>query len=351
VKKNQTYFISFILLILFFSSCRTEETVIDKSVDTEQSMALRIVLNNFKEHTSSGKNKDNICFDFVYPIQLEYNNESNATIESLEGLLDIIYAESKELYIIAIEMPFEVSILETLTETISSEEGFFSLLADCEIDTPLEDDFFDGCFTFQYPIKVVTSNGVIHTINSNESFISFLQEFGENWWFEFVYPLTVTLEDGSIMVLENDYDLFDVLDSCFGCGCEQTYQPICVEYDGWIYEFPNECEAICAGFTSSDFVDCALIDPDGCSISNFVATAGSCNSNNTYSLTINFDYVNQTDENFLVGTTDGVIFSYALSNLPVTIPNYSCAGEVNIIILNSNNCSSVAYFEAPNCGK
>ena len=351
MKTNLKYFISFILLMLLFSSCRTEETMIDESVHTEQSMALRIVLNNFKEHTSSGKNKDDICFDFVYPIQLEYNNKSIATIENFEGLLDVIYAESKELYIIAIEMPFDVAILETLTKTISSEEDFFSLLADCEIDTPLQSDFFDGCFSFQYPIKVVTTDGVNHTITSNELFSSFLQEFGENWWFEFVYPLTVTLEDSSIVILENDYDLFDILDFCFGCGCEQTYQPICVEYDGWIYEFPNECEAICAGFTSSDFVDCALIDPDGCSISNFVATPGSCNSNNTYSLTINFEFENPTSETFLVGTTDGVIFSYTLSDLPVTIPNYSGSGTVNVIILNSNNCTSVAYFDTPNCSK
>lgn len=339
------------MLIFVLSSCKNDVSVIGDSNETEESMALRIVLNNLKEHSNHGKVKDNLCFDFVYPIQLKYNNGSFAKVDSYNGLLDVIYAETKDLFITSIEMPFEVIILESLSQVIHSEEDFFDLIADCEIDMPGQNDFFDGCFSFQYPIGVITIDGTTHSISSNESFVLFLQENSDNWWFEFVFPLTVVLEDSSVVVLENDYDLFNVLDSCFGCGCEQIYEPICVEFEEMVYQFSNECEALCAGFTPNDFVSCD--DVDDCFISNFVATPGLCNTNNTrtYSLTIDFEYKNPTDETFLVGTTDGIIFSYALADLPITIPNYSGAGEVNIIILNSTNCTGVAYFDTPDCAK
>ncbi|HHB80070.1 MAG TPA: PKD domain-containing protein, partial [Saprospiraceae bacterium] len=44
-----------------------------------------------------------------------------------------------------------------------------------------------------------------------------------------------------------------------GCNCAGVYDPVCVGSPiGGTIEFPNECEAICAGFTPNDFVDCDI---------------------------------------------------------------------------------------------
>lgn len=351
MRKIVFYIVYSISILLVLSSCRTEEPIIDQTMDSEPSLALRIALNNFKDHDSLNRAKDNLCFDFVYPIELAYNSTSHVKVANNASLLEIIAQETKELFIAAIEMPFEVVIFESFTQKIHTEAEFFSLLKDCGVDLPQSEDFFDSCFTLHYPIEVVTNNGVVHPIASSEVFVDFLDENMDVWWFEFVFPLTVTLEDTSVVVLENNFELFDVLDTCFGCGCEHIYEPVCVLEDGIIYHFPNTCEAICAGFSTANFVDCCTNNPDGCSISNLVASPGSCNSDgsNTYALSINFDFENPTSDTFLVGTSDGTTFSYLLSDLPITIPNYIGIGEVVVLILGSNNCSSVTYFTAPNC--
>jgi len=329
-------------------ACKIDGVVVNQNNEIENSVALRIVLNNIKQHNPPGKIKDNLCFDFVYPIELIYNNTSVATVESLEGLLTILYEETKELFVVSIVMPFEVRFIDNATLTIHSEEAFFTLIEECNIDLPIVDDFFNGCFSFVYPIQVVTNDSITHTIISNETFSNFMQEQMDNWWFEFVFPLSVILEDSNVVVLENDYDLFDVLDACFSCDCELVFEPVCVQYEGESYNFPNECEAFCAGFTSDDIIDC---EDDNCSISNLVVDVGECHPtiNSAYSLTIDFDYENPTCDVFLVGSADGRVFDFLLSELPVTIPDYSGEGRVNLLILNSNNCMAEKEFTAPNC--
>jgi len=48
-----------------------------------------------------------------------------------------------------------------------------------------------------------------------------------------------------------------------GCGCTTEYDPVCVDLGGIQVEFPNECEAFCAGFDSTYIVVCDTIPP-GC---------------------------------------------------------------------------------------
>ena len=61
-------------------------------------------------------------------------------------------------------------------------------------------------------------------------------------------------------------DWFDCQNS--GCGCTTEYDPVCVDLGGLQIEFPNECEAFCAGFDSTNIVVCDTIPP-GCPCPTF----------------------------------------------------------------------------------
>jgi len=62
------------ILTTLFVACSSG----DETIETQNSSALRIYLNEFKgENNISGKNvvtDSNMCYEFVYPLTLAYNN-------------------------------------------------------------------------------------------------------------------------------------------------------------------------------------------------------------------------------------------------------------------------------------
>jgi hypothetical protein len=218
--------------------------------DNEDSIALRLVLNSIKENFGL-KQKDSICFDFKYPIKLVLNNESSVSIESFEGLLSLVVNETPNLYVSSISMPFSI-LIDNKVESINSEVDFFDLLYNCGMIMPVQSDFLSTCFTFKYPINTITIDNYVHTIESQTEFEIFLQKYFDIWYFEFEYPLEVTLDDGSSFIINNEYDLFDVLNDCFNCGCSDQYDPVSVTVNAEIIEFYNSCDAECAGYYDYD---------------------------------------------------------------------------------------------------
>lgn len=65
--------------------------------------------------------------------------------------------------------------------------------------------------------------------------------------------LTITTAGGCSSTTDANLTLVD-------CNCSTEYDPVCVQDTGFCgngyIEFPNECMALCAGFTAADFVDC-----------------------------------------------------------------------------------------------
>ncbi len=47
-------------------------------------------------------------------------------------------------------------------------------------------------------------------------------------------------------------------------GCDDVFDPVCVEFFGTFIEFENPCQAECAGFTEDMFTECEFVDPCEC---------------------------------------------------------------------------------------
>ena len=68
-----------------------------------------------------------------------------------------------------------------------------------------------------------------------------------------VYDVTlvITTDDGCTSTITEHICVFA------DCDCEDIFEPVCVELeDGFIFSFPNACEAECAGFGEDTWVDC-----------------------------------------------------------------------------------------------
>jgi len=301
-----------------------EDSIIAEDYVINESVALRIVLNELlNSHTDSISSKSyklrNLCFEFEYPIELSYNDQVIVEVLDINGLIDVLENETSSMHITGISMPFIVHLDSDEKVTVSNEDDFFNLISTCSsIIIPVEDDFIENCMQFSYPIQVITIDDTIYTITSDDSFTSFSEAHWNEWNFEFVYPFSI-IDDTDALLINNEYELFDLLYNCsdIGCDCYEDYAPVCVEVEeGEVIQFYNACEALCNGFSESDFVSC--FDPSE-SIYNFEMVQGSCNENWTYDLSIDFDYTSTDAENFILMANTEYLGTFPLTSLPITI--------------------------------
>ncbi|OUR92343.1 hypothetical protein A9Q87_07630 [Flavobacteriales bacterium 34_180_T64] len=270
------------------------------------------------------------CFDFVYPLSLSYNNGVTVTVNDLNGLIEVLITSTSDLYISGIAFPFNVEVFNDDSDaieivTINNEEEFIMLLEDCDFDNDFceceydeydpvcveilsasgetfimtfpneciaecegftEDDFIDDCdddtnndpgddddcFSFNFPISIVTDSGETITVNSQEELDVALYDV---YYFDFVYPFTIT-QDGEVETINNEDELFEALEECYDydyddeCDdCEYNAGPVvCVEVadatGSYVISFPNACFAECEGFSSEDFIDCGNTGGNDC---------------------------------------------------------------------------------------
>ncbi|WP_460219513.1 hypothetical protein [Psychroserpens sp. MEBiC05023] len=339
MKKFKLFLLSFVCIASFLTSCTNDEPLVEEQ-NIEESESITTALTQLSTQFNAqgdvipsqnvtGNIVFDFCFDFVYPLNLSYNNGSTVTVESLDDLIDVIINSTDELYIDGIEFPFDVEVYNDDSDaieilTINNEEEFIDLIEDCdfddfepcdcddeydpvcvEVETPdgetflitypnecyaecdgfTEDDFAENCeedyncpggiecFEFNFPLSIITDDGETIEVNSQEELDN---ELYDAYYFDFVYPFSVTLaEDGEVITINNAEELEELLEDCFGDNdfedCEEcedeAFDPVCVEFETpngvtEIISFPNACFAECAGFDEEDFVDCE--DNGGC---------------------------------------------------------------------------------------
>jgi hypothetical protein len=101
-------------------------------------------------------------------------------------------------------------------------------------------------------------------------------------------------------------------------------------------------------------VPACLSNPPVCGISDLTVATGACQSNTTYTVTINFQVQNSTNDSFDVWANNGVFLgTYALNARPLTIPNFPYDGGpkdvVKVCIDENLNCCKTKEFPVPAC--
>jgi hypothetical protein len=360
---------------------------------------------------STGNIVFDFCFDFVYPITLSYNTGATVAVNDLDELVTIIINSTDQLFVNGIAFPFNVETYNASTGsinivTINDEVEFTNLLANCDFTTnppnncpdiydpvcveitdpngstftitysnecyALEDgftqaDFVDNCvdsnyfdfglecFDLNYPLDLILDDGSIVTVNDNDEFGNVM--FNQ-YVVNFVYPLSVTLEeDGSVVTVNNETEFEVIFNDCFGgttnpgdCPqCENLpFDPVCVESitangDVVIEVFPNLCYAECAGFTAADVVDCnnGGGDPTSCDVASVESIILACDSWNVFTANAQFIYMFDQDGtldifdvNFNLITTA----TWVAQTDPIQNATYIEIAEVN------NDFSDVWFF-------
>jgi hypothetical protein len=231
---------------------------------------------------------------------------------------------------------------------------------------PTNNLVFDFCFEFIYPLSLSYNNEVIVTVNSIEELINVIINSSQELYIDgVVFPFDVTLYDVEsnelvVQTINNEEEFSNLIADCYfndPCICTEEYDPVCVEIIAndsvMVITFPNSCYAFCEGFTESDLVNCE--NNTECTIYDLEVITGDCNSDNTYNMTINFQYEEIGGQEFfdLYARNDELIGYFPLSSLPLTIINFPSSGEdydfVKVCINDNPDCCKEIEWLPPSC--
>lgn len=138
-------------------------------------------------------------------------------------------------------------------------------------NNPAGNVVFDFCFDFVYPITLSYNNGSTVSINGLDDLVTVILNSNDELYVNgiaFPFDVEVYDEDSDAIVVEtinNEEEFEDLIEDCdFDdfeiCECFEVYDPVCVEItdpNGEVFTitYPNSCYAECDGFTEADFVD------------------------------------------------------------------------------------------------
>ena len=342
MKTIKSLFFSLFISATLLTSC-TNDTVNDLP-DMHESKAIQTAISQLSNlyHEDGTINESmnpsghlifDFCFEFIYPINLMYNNSSIITTNGNEELVEVLINTSDQLFIAGIEFPFNVAIYNPETNavellTIETENEFTNLLENCFFDTPCDcdDEFNPVC------IEIIQNN----------------------------QPLIITFPNSCYANCEGftTEDFVDCgLTSCED-DCSLDEDPVCVEVlnPNGVYEiitFLNACYAACEGFTLEDFLDCDSTPT--CGISELEIEIGETNCDDSYQLIVNFQYENTSSQEYfdIYLRNEVVIAQFQLSELPLTIEDFPLSGYENdyikVCVNNNQDCCEEIEWSAPDC--
>ena len=291
MKNFKVSIFSVLIVLLAFTSCTNEETIVDTQQNTEESESITTTLGRLSQQYDENGNVDqtnnpagnivfDFCFDFVYPIDLSFNTDTTVTVNSLDELIDIYSSSTENLFINGIAFPFQVETYNensnTLEiETINNEDEFFSLLEDCNFDE------IEDCYcTEEYDpvcVNVTDLDGELFTISYPNACYAICDGFTEDDFseeceqdydsgagecFEFVYPISIILDAGNPVIVNSREELFN---ATYGAYHIDLVLPLDIIIEGDTVVTINdydELEAIieeCFGDSYGD-IDCSIED-------------------------------------------------------------------------------------------
>jgi hypothetical protein len=291
MKNFKVSIFSVLIVLLAFTSCTNEETIVDTQQNTEESESITTTLGRLSQQYDENGNVDqtnnpagnivfDFCFDFVYPIDLSFNTDTTVTVNSLDELIDIYSSSTENLFINGIAFPFQVETYNensnTLEiETINNEDEFLSLLEDCNFDE------IEDCYcTEEYDpvcVNVTDLDGELFTISYPNACYAICDGFTEDDFseeceqdydsgagecFEFVYPISIILDEGDPVIVNSREELFN---ATYGAYHIDLVLPLDIIIEGDTVVTINdydELEAIieeCFGDSYGD-IDCSIED-------------------------------------------------------------------------------------------
>ena len=203
---------------MLFTACQKEETEFIDETDPDGTITANATLTNLLIRTSQnpGSSDDiidgNSCSQVKYPVTVIANGqeltlESEADIALIQAVFDQFPNDTDTL-----EIVFPITlILQDFSEVeINDQAELNTLIAACQGQSEID------CVDFVYPITFFTYNSSNEqtgsvTVNNDVELYLFLFSLEENDIVSIDFPISVILQDGSTVQINNNQELEDLL--------------------------------------------------------------------------------------------------------------------------------------------
>jgi len=170
---------------------------------------------------------DGLCVDLVYPFSLESENGTVTTVLNEQEFADAL---ANAYYYFS----FPISLVDSEGNTTftNNEEELINALFNCDTNNephtyicPFDYGF---CFEIVYPVSLIDALENISVVNNEDELYTLL--FTDEV-IDFVYPITVTFEDGITSTIGDQNEFNNAIADCF------YYQYPPIDYPPFGYEF------------------------------------------------------------------------------------------------------------------
>ena len=207
------------LSLLILQSCVSEDELdLPEEINTSD-FSESVAIVSLMRGIENGTIREGGCFQMLYPLQLQFNNEISITVSDFEGLRELAVGNTASQHVNAIEFPFVVT-KQDLVKNIENEQEFLDLLDDCEILTLRDefDHFYTQCFDLVYPVTMINTDSNEVVITDQSSYFAFELQQGFDKQPSFKYPIEIfNYAADQNVPIENAYELLASFDSCVKC--------------------------------------------------------------------------------------------------------------------------------------
>lgn len=167
------------------------------------------------------------CVEFVYPLSATNSDGTTLTINNEDELETAIDNALNTGTIPTLMFPIQVLDDDENPVDIATDEELCDLFMECwedyeDDDCDCHDDEDEECFEFNFPLTIVLPDNSTATVNDWDEFETTLDNYydanpnDEDEEFTFVFPITVTmLEDNSIETINDEDELEELFEECY----------------------------------------------------------------------------------------------------------------------------------------
>lgn len=290
MKSIKFFSILLLAVMVAFASCKKDE-INDTNVVPDPVTPGEVYSNGLIERSVTDEDGLTIgCVVVNYPFSLLLTDSSTVVIAS-EADMNEAMSDSTN-FAIDFVYPINVTFEDGTTATANNIEELAALFAACIPDTGWGDTTFveDGeyfpawdisfenaCIQLVYPVSILSENGTTQTTNNQDELIDYL---ADGSYYSFVFPISVENQDGTVTSVEGAEEMFDLLLACNpgggesggGCGigsfgCYQFGYPLSLEMEGGSTVVVNNEDEFNAAVLAGDWIGfgfpLTLIDAEG----------------------------------------------------------------------------------------
>ncbi len=209
------------ILISGLAGCQEEVVVVTDNrndiIDFSSPLADLVKRTTMKDGSFDNIIDNSSCISVVLPVSVIANGIS-LTISTADDyiLIERIFDESAtDTDTLVIVFPITVMTADYDTEEVENYEELNELIKDC-LEDGADPDI--ECLDFVYPITVSIYDSLnqvsqVVTVNNDEELFELLTSMKESELVSFAFPLTVLLSDGSEVVVTNNQQLEELIES------------------------------------------------------------------------------------------------------------------------------------------